>query len=103
MSAIMLSYLLITNAFYTIEYQILLHKLDSGIRCHANNPFQIVSDRRSQFTEIIGEKSHRAVYKDHVSLFANDTALYLWNQTITTLVESVKAKFTDVHTRGVNH
>ena len=41
---------------------------------------------------------HRAVGEEHVRLFADDTALILWNRNLTTLVESAKAKFIDLHT-----
>ena len=116
----------LTKAFDTVDHEILLHKLDSyGIRGHVNNFFRSSLNDRSQFTEFNGEKStlrsvkcgipqgsvlgplffalyindlHRAVGEEHVRLFADDTALFLWNRNLTTLVESAKAKFIDLHT-----
>ena len=116
----------LTKAFDTVDHEILLHKLDSyGIRGHVNNFFRSYLNDRSQFTEVNGEKStrrsvkcgvpqgsvlgplffalyindlHRAVGEEHVRLFADDTALFLWNRNLTTLVESAKAKFIDLHT-----
>ena len=116
----------LTKAFDTVDHEILLHKLYSyGIRGHVNKFFRSYLNDWRQFTEVNGEKStlrsvkcgvpqgsvlgplffalyindlHRAVGEEHVRLSADDTALFLWYRNLTTLVESAKAKFTDLHT-----
>jgi hypothetical protein len=115
----------LTKAFDTVDHEILLHKLDFyGIRGHANNFFRSYLSGRSQYTIVNGESSdinnihcgvpqgsvlgplffalyindmYTAVGEDHIRLFADDTALYMWSNDLPTLVENIKVKFSELH------
>ena len=115
----------LTKAFDTVDHEILLYKLDRyGIRGHANDFFRTYLTNRLQYTVINGTKSalnavtcgvpqgsvlgplffalyrndiYESVGMDHVRLFADDTALYMWHKNLTTLVEEIKLIFSHLY------
>ena len=104
----------LTKAFDTVDHEILLDKLDRyGIRGHANSLFRSYLSKRKQYTVINGVDSsicdviygvpqgsvlgplpfalyindiYRAVGKDNIRLFADDTALFMCNANLNTLI-----------------
>ena len=115
----------LTKAFDTVDHELLLDKLDRyGIRGHANSFFRSYLNKRKQYTAINGVDSsicdvkcgvpqgsvlgpllfalhtndiYRAVGKDNIRLFANDTALFMCNANLYTLTLDVASKFSDLY------
>ena len=46
---------------------------------------------------------YESVGMDHVRLFADDTALYMWHKNLATLVEESKLKFSHLYMRCVRN
>ena len=115
----------LTKAFDTVDHGMLLYKLDRyGIRGYANDFFRTYLTNRVQYTVINGTQSvlnavtcgvpqgsvlgplffalyinaiYESVGMDHVQLFADDIALYMWHKNLTTLVEEIKLKFSHLY------
>ena len=115
----------LTTAFDTVDHEILLDKLDRyGIRGHANDFFRSYLSKRIQYTATNGVYSsicdvkcgipqgpvlgplffalyindiYRAVRKDNIRLFADDTALFMCNANLNTLISHVASKFNDLY------
>ena len=115
----------LTKAFDTVDHEILLDKLDRyGIRGNANSFFRSYLSKRKQYTVINGVDSsicdvkcgvpqgsvlgpllfalyindiYRAVGKDNIRLFADDTALFMCNANLNTLISDVASKFNDMY------
>ena len=115
----------LTKAFDTVDHEILLDKLDRyGFGGHANSFFKSYLSKRKQYTVIDGVDSsiydvkcgvpqgsvlgpllfalyindiYRAVGKDDIRLFANDTAVFMCNANLNTLISAVASKFNDLY------
>ena len=105
-----------TKAFDTVDYEILLHKLHRyGIRGHANDFFRSYLTNRTQYTYVNGVRSdvrsiscgvpqgsvlgplffvlyindlYKAIENVITRLFADDTALILYEKDLNTLVSA---------------
>ena len=115
----------LTKAFDTVDYEILLDKLERyGFRGHANSFLRSYLSKRKQYTVINGADSsicdvkcgvpqgsvlgpllfalyinyiYRAVGKDNFRLFSDDMALFMCNANLNTLIPDVASKFNDLY------
>ena len=81
-----------TKAFDTVDHEILLHKLHRyGIRGHVNDFFRSYLTNRTQYTYVNGVRSDvRSISCSVITrLFADDTALILYEKDLNTLVSAV--------------
>ena len=115
----------LTKAFDTVDHEILLYKLNRyGIRGHANNFFRSYLADRKQFTvvnngcsklhgigcgvpqgSVLGpllftvyiNDMYQAVGRDHIRLFADDTAIFLSDRNLLSLLNFAKSKFNEIY------
>ena len=115
----------VTKAFDTVDHDILLDRLDMyGIRGHVNSFFRLNLSKRKQYIVINGvdfficdvkcgvpqgsvlnpllfalyvNDIYRAVGKDNIRLFADDTALFMYNANLNTLISDAASKFNDLY------
>ena len=115
----------LTKAFDTVDHEILLDKMDRyGIRGHANDFFKSYLKNRKQYTVTNGVESYiddvkcgvpqgsvlgpllfslyineiyRAVGQDYIKLFADDTALFMYDENLNSLIANVVSKFNELY------
>ena len=115
----------LTKAFDTVDHEILLDKMDRyGIRGHANDFFKSYLKNRKQCTVTNGVESYiddvkcwvpqgsvlgplqfslyindiyRAVGQDYIRLFADDTALFMYDENLNSLIANVVSKFNELY------
>ena len=118
-------YVDLTKTFDTVDHEMLLDKMDRyGIRGHANDFFKSYLKNRKQYTVTNGVESYiddvkcgvpqgsvlgpllfslyindiyRAVGQDYIRLFADDTALFMYNENLNSLIANVVSKFNELY------
>ena len=115
----------LTKAFDTVDHEILLDKMDRyGIRGHANDFFKSYLKNRKQYTVTNGVESYidevkcgvpqgsvlgpllfslyindiyRAGGQDCIRLFADNTALFMYDENLNSLIANVVSKFNELY------
>ena len=115
----------LTKAFDTVDHEILLDKMDRyGIRGHANDFCKSYIKIRKQYTvtnavesyiddvkcgvpqgSVLGpllfslyiDDIYRAVGQDCIRLFADDTALFMYDENLNSLIANVVSKFNELY------